>query len=111
MHARRRTSRDASVRAVPRTASHHRSPVARVADGAPHENGREYVVPHAPDDVANPLRVWLCPRSRQLAKLLERHQLTPALPEPPPRGAKAAASAKAVAGLPWLKQALAECGG
>ena len=83
------------------------SPAA--TDGAPHENGREYVVTKAPDDVAAPLRQWLCPRNRQLAKLLERHKLTPALPEPPPKGEKG--SSKAEHGLPWLRKALAECAG
>ena len=70
------------------------SPAA--TDGSPHENGREYVVSKAPEDIAAPLRQWLCPRSRQLAKLLERHKLTPDLP-----GGN---------GLPWLRQALVECG-
>lgn len=66
-------------------------------DGKPHENGRAYVLDTAPDDVAAPLRAWLCPRNRVLAKLLERHKLAPAL------------GAGSAEGLPWLHAALAEC--
>ncbi len=79
---------DAAVLTKPSTAS---------TDGSPHENGRTYVVESAPDDLAAPLRAWLCPRQRALHKLLERHQLTRPLGPGGPSG------------LPWLRQALAEC--
>ena len=45
-------------------------------DGSPHENGRTYVVESAPEDVAAPMRAWLCPRQRAHHRLLERYQLT-----------------------------------
>ena len=83
------------------------SPAA--TDGSPHENGRDYVVSSAPDDLVHALRTWLCPRNRQLARLLERHRLTPLLPEPAARKGEPA-SGRSSRGLPWLTQALAECG-
>lgn len=70
---------------------------ARLAPaGSPHENGRTYVLEAPPEDLAAPLRTWLCPRNRVLAKLLERHKLVPTL-------------GKGAEGLPWLRTALAEC--
>lgn len=85
------------------------SPAA--TDGSPHENGRTYVVSSAPEDVATPLRAWLCPKNRQLRKLLERHQLTPSA-EALASGDAEAAQANGGRGghvLPWLEAALAEC--
>jgi hypothetical protein len=79
---------DVAVLTKPSTAS---------TDGSPHENGRTYVVESAPEDVAAPMRAWLCPRQRALHRLLERHQLTRPLGPGWPSG------------LPWLRQALTEC--
>ena len=42
--------------------------------GGAHENGREYVARATPDVVAA-LNRWLCPKSRLLGELLERHHL------------------------------------
>ena len=72
------------------------APSTASTDGAPHENGRTYVVDAPPEDVVGPLRAWLCPKNRQLAKLLERHKLA----RPLDGGG---------ATLPWLQKALAEC--
>ena len=80
------------------------SPAA--TDGSPHENGREYVVSKAPEDIAAPLRQWLCPRSRQLAKLLERHKLVPDLPEPAASDGQSTGAIGAHR-VRWLQQALA----
>jgi hypothetical protein len=80
------------------------APSPAATDGAPHENGREYVVKSAPDDVAIPLRAWLCPKNRQLERLLERHRLTPRLPAEEIGGV-------ASTSIPWLRQALDECDG
>jgi len=52
------------------------APSPAATDGSPHENGRAYVVGEAPEDLAAPLRAWLCPKNRLLDKLLARHQLT-----------------------------------
>jgi hypothetical protein len=85
------------------------SPAA--TDGSPHENGRTYVVSSAPDDVAVPLRAWLCPKNRQLRKLLERHRLVPSA-QALAAGDVEAAQAGGGRGdhvLPWLEAALAEC--
>ena len=76
-------------------------------DGSPHENGRKYVVSHAPEDVVAPLRQWLCPRNRQLARMLERHRLVPELSEPAAPGL----GSRTARGLPWLRQALTDCMG
>ena len=73
------------------------APSPAATDGSPHENGRAYVVDEAPDDVAAPLRAWLCPRNRLLHRLLERHALTPTL-----GGVEGGP-------MPWLTAALAEC--
>ena len=75
------------------------APSPAATDGSPHENGRAYVIESAPPDVAAPLRAWLCPRNRLLAKLLQKHQLVPALD----------GSARGV--VPWLQAALTECNG
>ena len=66
-------------------------------DGSPHENGRTYVVESAPEDVAAPMRAWLCPRQRAHHRLLERYQLTRPL------------GPGWLSGLPWLRLALTEC--
>lgn len=87
------------------------APSPAATDGSPHENGRAYVVSSAPEDVAAPLRAWLCPKNRQLAKLLERHKLTPS-GEALAAGDALAAQADGGKGdhvLPWLEKALAEC--
>ena len=66
-------------------------------DGSPHENERTYGVESAPEDVAAPMRAWLCPRQRAHHRLLERYQLTRPL------------GPGWLSGLPWLRLALTEC--
>ena len=79
------------------------APSPAATDGSPHENGRDYVVVSAPDDIAASLRQWLCPRNQQLAKLLIRHQLTPS--------AETLGLERSSAGytMPWLSDALSQC--
>ena len=71
----------------------HRAPLCHPLPSPPSYHPLlRYVVDAAPEDVAAPLRDWLCPRNRLLSKLIERHQLTPNL------GGDYGAS------LPWLRR-------
>ena len=84
------------------------SPSPAATDGSPHENGRTYVVDEAPEDVAAPLRAWLCPKNQLLARLLERHRLM--LPSDE-RTRRLAGRDGGTERMPWLTEALKECNG
>jgi hypothetical protein len=84
---------DSQVLSAPSTAS---------TDGSPHENGRDYVLKEAPEDIAAPLRAWLCPKNRLLARVLERHSLVP-------DGLGLSGGGADGARIPWLQSALGEC--